>query len=83
MLMQIVKSVISYEGVLNLEKNENTSSVRCESGGFCVGYGFVPVQNMGDVYSSSEALAAGTVFPELALTIDEYGAVCKATGGAE
>lgn len=83
MLMQIVKSVISYEGVLILEKNENTSSVRCESGGFCVGYGFVPVQNMGDVYSPSEALAAGTVFPELALTIDEYGVVCKATGGAE
>lgn len=37
-----------------------------------VGYSYVPVQRMERVYSPARALAAGTIFPELNITIDEY-----------
>lgn len=37
-----------------------------------VGYAFVPVQKMEKVYSPNKALRAGTIFPELNITIDEY-----------
>ncbi|MCH5208450.1 MAG: spore coat associated protein CotJA [Oscillospiraceae bacterium] len=37
-----------------------------------VGYSYVPIQRMDRVYSPSTALSAGTVFPELNITIDEY-----------
>ncbi len=57
------------------DKNENTACCGC------VGYGYVPVQMLYEVYSPADAIAAGTIFPELALTIEEYGKVCKATGG--
>ena len=36
------------------------------------GYGYVPVQRMEKVYSPNKAMKAGTIFPELNLTIDEY-----------
>ena len=36
------------------------------------GYSFVPMQRMGKVYSPNKALKAGTIFPELDLTIEEY-----------
>ena len=36
------------------------------------GYAYVPVQNMDKVYSPNNALKAGTIFPELNITIDEY-----------
>lgn len=36
------------------------------------GYAFVPVQRMDKVYPPNKALKAGTVFPELDITIDEY-----------
>lgn len=52
------------------------------SGCGCVGYAYVPYQQLNSVYSPEEALSNGTVFPELHLTICEYGKVCKATGGA-
>lgn len=48
----------------------------------CVGYGYVPVQEMEEIYDSAKALSQGTVFPELDLNIDEYGKVCKKWGGA-
>lgn len=47
----------------------------------CVGYAYVPIQTLDDVYDVDKALDAGTVFPELSLTINEYGKVCKSTGG--
>ena len=47
----------------------------------CIGYGYVPVQQMEDMYDSSTALTQGTVFPELDLDINEYGCVCKKWGG--
>ena len=37
-----------------------------------VGYSYVPFQRLDKVYSPSKALMAGTIFPELNLTIDEY-----------
>lgn len=36
------------------------------------GYSFVPVQRMEKVYSPSKAMRAGTIFPELDLTLEEY-----------
>lgn len=46
----------------------------------CVGYAFVPVQNLCEVYSAACALNQGTIFPELDLSVDEYGKVCKKVG---
>lgn len=43
----------------------------------CVGYGYVPVQQMTDVFCAEDALKNGSVFPELVLTIEEYGNICK------
>ncbi|MCC8169554.1 MAG: spore coat associated protein CotJA [Oscillospiraceae bacterium] len=47
----------------------------------CVAYGYVPVQEMNDVYDVCMALNQGTVFPELDLNICEYGKICKQWGG--
>ena len=47
----------------------------------CVGYAYVPVQFLNEVYSPNEGLCNGTIFPELHLTICEYGKVCKENGG--
>ncbi len=60
-------------------KNESVSCpmVGC---GF-VGYAYVPYQQLDAVYSPEEALEAGTFFPELNLTMAEYGKIGKQTGG--
>lgn len=47
----------------------------------CVGYGYVPVQELVTVLDANDALENGSLFPELVLTIEEYGKVCK--GGCE
>lgn len=47
----------------------------------CVGYGYVPVQELGETFCPMTALQNGTIFPELELTICEYGTVCKKWGG--
>lgn len=47
----------------------------------CVGYGYVPVQELDCTYDVDSALHRGTVFPELDLDICEYGCVCKSCGG--
>lgn len=44
----------------------------------CLGYGYVPVQKLATVLDAEEALCKGSIFPELVLTIEEYGKVCKA-----
>ncbi len=49
----------------------------------CVGYGYVPMQTLSTVYSAKDALSQGSVFPELVLTIDEYGKSCKTGGKTE
>lgn len=47
----------------------------------CLGYGYVPVQELVCVYDCNYAIKNGTVFPELDLDICEYGKVCKKWGG--
>ena len=39
-----------------------------------VGYAFVPVQTFNDIYSPSEGLHRGTIFPELDKPFGMYGA---------
>lgn len=46
----------------------------------CVGYAYVPWQVLGETFTPEKGLGCGTVFPELSLTIDEYGYICKAGG---
>lgn len=44
-----------------------------EKGFFRIGYSYVPFQErVGKVYSPQRALAEGTIFPELNITINEY-----------
>ena len=38
-----------------------------------VGYAFVPVQELKEIYAPAEALSKGTVFPELYLPMEVYG----------
>ena len=46
-----------------------------------MGYAYVPIQYLNEINSACEGLKNGTLFPELNLSIDEYGRVCKAVGG--
>ncbi len=48
----------------------------------CVGYGYVPVQELRELYDLDKAIMVGSMFPELDLDITEYGKVCKMLGGA-
>lgn len=63
-----------------MSDNNITSCGTCNCWG-CVGYGYVPVQELTTVYDPAMGLCQGTIFPELDLSIHEYGKVCKATGG--
>ena len=63
-----------------MSENNNYCSMRENCG--CVGYAYVPVQTIADIYDVSCALNEGTIFPELNLTIDEYGKVCHKPGGS-
>ena len=47
----------------------------------CVGYGYVPFQELNETYCVSTGFEQGTIFPELDLDICEYGKVCKKWGG--
>lgn len=69
------------------DMSENTGSCGCGNihdssmpGSLCVGYGYVPWQMMDKVYQPEDGLTQGTVFPELNLSISEYGKVCKSGG---
>lgn len=37
-----------------------------------VGYAYAPFQRLGKLYDPETAMRAGTIFPELNITIDEY-----------
>ncbi len=37
-----------------------------------VGYAFVPIQQMNELYSPQDGLKAGTIFPELNIPPSEY-----------
>lgn len=47
----------------------------------CVGYAYVPIQELSCTYDACKALERGSLFPELDLTMCEYGKVCKQKGG--
>ncbi|MGN0181792.1 MAG: spore coat associated protein CotJA [Candidatus Ornithomonoglobus sp.] len=47
----------------------------------CIGYGYVPVQELNELYDVDSALMRGSMFPELDITIEEYGKICKMRGG--
>lgn len=47
----------------------------------CLGYGYVPEQKLNCTYDACTALEQGSLFPELNLSIEEYGKVCKWCGG--
>jgi len=47
----------------------------------CVGYAYIPVQQLDKIFEADNALKCGSLFPELVLTIAEYGKVCKQKGG--
>lgn len=49
----------------------------------CLGYAFVPEQELNCTYDDTTALNRGSLFPELDLTIEEYGSICKGMGGVE
>ena len=49
----------------------------------CLGYGYVPVQELECLYDCNYAIKNGTIFPELDLSICEYGKVCKHCGGVD
>ncbi len=69
-----------------MEKNKacaNAADMICVGSCGCVGYAYVPVQEMDDLMDVSRAVRCGTIFPELELSIDEYGKVCKQWGCSE
>ncbi len=49
------------------EHSENNDRMKVS-----VGYAYVPFQKLGKVYTPEKALARGTVFPELDISINEY-----------
>lgn len=60
-----------------MEEN-NSCPITCG----CVGYAFVPEQTLNAIYDNAAvALCKGTIFPQLDLSINEYGCVCKEKGG--
>ena len=65
----------------NMDNCKNAES--CQFG--CVGYAYVPVQqyNEKNVYSAGDALKNASLFPELVITMQEYGQKCTALGGLE
>ena len=56
---------------------ENMLNMTCSNAK--IGYGWVPMQQLGTVYSYEDALKYGTLFPELNLPLGVYGK--KAFGG--
>lgn len=54
-------------GVDYMEITDYSSSVQR------VGYSYVPIQRLGEVYNCDEALKNGTLFPELNMPLGVYG----------
>ena len=61
---------------------ENNTPLYCPTKPcLCVGYAYIPPQILNDIYPACEGLYNGTIFPELELSMCEYGNVCKSNGG--
>lgn len=63
------------------EKNECTSCSNNRENCGCVGYAYVPIQELCSTYDDETALKKGSLFPSLDLSICEYGNTCRETGG--
>lgn len=46
----------------------------------CVGYAYIPPQQLNEVFCAEDALKNASLFPELVLTMCEYGNTCKQKG---
>ena len=64
-----------------MAENKSCCMINYPTTNYCIGYAYVPIQNLDKTYSMCEALKYGTLFPELNLSINEYGKVCKDEGG--
>lgn len=53
-----------------MEKHEETCVGR-------VAYAYVPIQQLGELYSAEEGLIQGTLFPELDIPPREYSPMAK------
>lgn len=42
-----------------------------------VGYAYVPIQKLGELYSTEEGLMRGTIFPELDIPMSEYSPTAR------
>lgn len=63
---------------------ENDTTMECQYPRCgCLGYGYVPVQDLSCTYELECAIENGTLFPELDLKINEYGTICKKWGGTQ
>lgn len=47
----------------------------------CIGYAYVPVQQLDKVYCPEDALNQASLFPELVMDLGEYGKICTELGG--
>lgn len=59
------------------------NSENCKFG--CIGYAYVPIQQFDEknVFSSQDALENASLFPELVITLEQYGNSCTKQGGIE
>lgn len=51
----------------------------CKCG--CIGYAYVPIQELNEIFCPEEALNQASLFPELVITMEEYGKICTQCGG--
>lgn len=49
----------------------------------CIGYAYVPVQTLDKVNTAEKALENASLFPELTITMNDYGNTCTQLGGVE
>ena len=57
----------------------NDNNLNCS----CIGYAYVPVQELEKIFDAENALKCASLFPELVLNINEYGNICKQLGGVD
>lgn len=43
----------------------------------CIGYAYIPVQNLNQTNTPENALEQASLFPELTMTINDYGNICR------
>ena len=83
MYLALSGNITAVTKIRNLSYNTSAMVSQSQKGGFCMesyehemlrkpGYAYVPPQRMDKVYPPNKALKAGTIFPELNITLEEY-----------